>query len=78
MTEHTFWKGIWVQLTRREEELKIWEQQFGVERREMQEHMEALVRLVKIPIEMPGGSKTPMGLSVKLVTLTKKDALRCI
>ena len=58
---------------RLEEERKIREQQFVVERREMQERMEALVRLVKTPTETPGGSKNPVGLSVKLAPLSEKD-----
>ena len=35
--------------------------------------MEALVRLVKMPIETPGGSKNPVNLSVKLAPLSEKD-----
>ena len=58
---------------RLEEERKIREQQFVLERREMQERMEALVRLVKTPTETPGGSKNPVGLSVKLASLSEKD-----
>ena len=44
-----------------------------VERRKMQERMEALVRLVKMPIETPGGPKNPLGLNLKLAPLTEKD-----
>eukprot|EP00731_Ephydatia_muelleri_P034058 Em0046g1a len=58
---------------RLEEERKIREQQFVVECREMQERMEAQVRLVKMPIETPGGSKNHVGLGVKLAPLSEDD-----